>query len=139
MATIRKTALTFLLVLLSASIFFNSPALAEVVLCLSLDCASDEGHATDDPCESFAESAQEPSLHSHEEGGGCDSCIRLSLLHKAGESIRPTPSPDGTQILPPLVSAFRPDSYPFDLRLSDPSSPRGDPLLAHLRTVRLLI
>lgn len=139
MATIWKTASRILLVLLSASIFFNSPALADVVFCVDLDCASDEGHATDDPCESPAESTQGSFLHSHEEGAGCDSCIRLSLLHEAGNSIRPATDPGGAQIIQPPVSIFLSKPFPSDLRLLAPSPPKGDPLKVRLRTVRLLI
>jgi hypothetical protein len=146
-ATPRKIALRFLWALLSVSLLFNSPAQAELAFCLGQDCESeslgrdDSDHPANDPCQSAAESRQETALHSHERADECESCIQLSLLHQAGDAIRPAPAPDHCKIALPITSGFGPDFHrpAFRSRPLTPSPLHLDPLRSHLRTVRLLI
>lgn len=141
MALSRKIALRLLLAVLSVAILGNSPAWAEVDICLCPHCPAKPDPAGEDPCGAATESRPGPSLASHAEAGGCGSCIQIPLLNEAGKSIRPGPGPDGSQFPALPASAYAPARHATASAPRHPACPppRDGPLLARLRGIRLQI
>jgi hypothetical protein len=130
-----------LLILISAATFFNTPVLSTLVLCLGQDGHLALEYSVNGRCGTSSGAPLEAALHASEHESHCGTCTDVSLIGSAEESFRPAPALDGHL----LVGFPAPESLPASylekstLGLLPRPPPTGNPHLAHLRTVRLLV
>jgi hypothetical protein len=135
----KKTGLWTLLGLLA--LFLNTPILSGLVLCVDQNGHLELELSIDGKCESAAGTGHDAALHSYEEEAHGCTCIDFSLLLSAGDSLRSAHGPYWGQLQAPVAQEsflalfqLKPKS-----RLYERPPPQEGPLLAHIRTVRLLI
>jgi hypothetical protein len=142
MALSRKIVHLALLALISVSTFFSSPGFTGLVLCLGNDGHFELESSINGKCGTSAASAHGPSLIAADEESHCGSCTDVSFLAMEEDLLRPAQEIAFSNH--PVVAALLEVASPLFLdRLTLGQFPQPPPLenqvLAHIRTVRLLV